>query len=106
MGSLRVCLDCPTLIPVGTYRGRCLPCRRAHDRDRGSRAARGYGAKHQAERAALLRRQAAGEVLHCWRCGEPVGTDWHLGHDDDRSVTRGPEHPECNLKAAGRWTRG
>lgn len=46
----------------------------------------------------------AGHVVHCWRCLTPIDpTNWHLGHDDDdRRITRGPEHPACNLSAAGR----
>jgi hypothetical protein len=47
---------------------------------------------------------ATGEVS-CWRCLEPIlpGADFHLGHDDnDRTIIRGPEHPLCNLSAAGK----
>lgn len=57
-------------------------------------AARGYGADHQARRAALAPTVNAGHAT-CWRCGLPIlpGQAWDLGHDDhDRSIYRGPEH--------------
>lgn len=67
---------------------------------------RGYDAAYRAERAAWSPKVLAGNV-DCWRCGKPIvaNTDreWHLGHDDeDRSIIRGPEHPMCNLRSAGR----
>jgi hypothetical protein len=49
-------------------------------------------------------RLVAGGEARCWRCGGAIlpGSKWHTGHDDlDRSVIRGPEHPVCNLRAAG-----
>ena len=100
---MRVCAECPAVIESTARGGRCTGCRRRHDRERGSRADRGYGTEHQAERAQWQARMAV-VTVYCWRCSEPVDpTDWHLGHDDvDRSITRGPEHPLCNLRAAGR----
>ena len=105
----RVCTGCKAIYDprtTGSRAGRCPTCSRAHDRARGSREERGYGAAHQATRAAYQARMDAGEVLTCWRCGEPVtaADEWHLGHDDhDRTITRGPEHARrCNLSAAGR----
>lgn len=68
------------------------------------RKERGYGAAHVRLRAVWRRRINAGGVT-CWRCGGeiPPGSSFHLGHDDDdRGVYRGPEHPWCNLGAAGR----
>ena len=104
----RVCTGCKVIYDprtTGSRAGRCPACSRIHDRARGSREERGYGAAHQATRAACQARMDAGEVLACWRCGEPVtaADEWHLGHDDhDRTITRGPEHASCNLSAAGR----
>lgn len=105
----RVCTGCKAIYDprtTGSRAGRCPACSRAHDRARGSREERGYGAAHQATRAAYQARMDAGEVLTCWRCGEPVtaADEWHLGHDDhDRTITRGPEHARrCNLSAAGK----
>lgn len=103
---MRVCKEpgCPTLIADGTYRGECPTHRREADKNRGTRAERGYGAGHQAARRAWQAKIDAGEDVRCWRCGTPIrSTAWHLGHDDvDRSVTRGPECVPCNLAAAGR----
>lgn len=67
------------------------------------RRERGYGAAHERLRRVWRRRINAGGEC-CWRCGGPIppGSAFHLGHDDDdRGVYRGPEHPLCNLKAAG-----
>lgn len=94
------CLDCGR----PGVRGRCTTCTRRRDRARGSTTARGYGAEHQAERAAWAEHVAAGEVA-CVRCGELIdpAEPWDLGHDDhDRSVRRGPEHAGCNRAAGGR----
>jgi hypothetical protein len=66
---------------------------------RAKTAARGYGAQHQAIRAALADRMTHGETFDCWRCGQPITPSqrWDLGHDDhDRTITRGPEHLRCN----------
>lgn len=70
----------------------------------GSTSARGYGSRHQRERAKWERRQKAGEMLYCRRCHEPMppGIAWDLGHDDhDRDgVTPTPEHRhtrDCSL---------
>lgn len=102
----RPCLDCGTPCSAS----RCPACRsgreRAHDQARGNSAQRGYDRAHRAQRAAWEPDVAAGRAS-CWRCGRPIlpGQPWHLGHDDhDRSITRGPEHVDCNLAAAGRAT--
>ena len=93
----RVCLDCPA---IGRWpRGRCPK----HER---TQSERGYDYAHTRESRRWIAKVRAGELVTCWRCGEPITdpTDCHLGHDDaDRSVTRGPEHGRrCNLSAAGR----
>jgi len=93
------CLDC------GRPGARlCTSCSRTRDRARGTTTQRGYGHEHQVTRADLAPEVDAGAV-RCWRCGRLIapGEPWHLGHDDeDRSITRGPEHEECNLSAAGK----
>jgi hypothetical protein len=66
--------------------------------------ARGYGADHKRRRRAAKKTVEAGQGI-CWRCGEPLtaGEQFDLGHDDDdRSITRGPEHQNCNRAAAAR----
>lgn len=68
---------------------------------------RGYGATHQRLRRTVAIAVQAGRAV-CWRCDKPIrpGAPWHLGHDDDdRRVYRGPEHPSCNLGAAGKKAR-
>jgi hypothetical protein len=67
-------------------------------------AQRGYGAKHQAERARWAPKVDAG-LVDCARCNQRLepGRDWDLGHDDnDRTIWTGPEHVTCNRKAGGR----
>lgn len=97
----RVCLqpDCPTL----TAEGYCAEHQRARDAARGRRQARGYGPTYDADRRDWAAKVDAGGV-RCWRCQQPMvpGEPWHLGHDDtNRAIIRGPEHPTCNLSAAG-----
>ena len=104
----KVCAEpgCPA---IGAWtRGRCPDHERARDKARGTRQQRGYDAAHDREAAAWRAKVARGELVTCWRCGEPItdAADCHLGHDDhDRSITRGPEHALCNLSAAGRISR-
>lgn len=59
--------------------------------------ARGYDAKHKAERKRLAPAVARGDYS-CARCGEPIepGQPWDLGHTDDRTGWTGPEHEHCN----------
>lgn len=65
--------------------------------------ARGYGARHQNERARWRPIVDAG-FADCARCGERLepGRPWDLGHNDDRTGWTGPEHVACNRKAGGR----
>lgn len=92
--------NCPE-IHQGT--GRCPNCRTAHERERGTANARGYGHAHRKLRAALAHSVAAGQTT-CWRCGQPIipGQLWDLGHRDDRTGYAGPEHQACNRATAGR----
>ena len=98
----RVCriVGCPTIIPGDAYRGLCDQHRKQRDQQRGTRAQRGYDAAYDRARRDYKRRIDAGETILCWRCSKPVSADFHLGHDDDRNII-GPEHPDCNLRAAG-----
>ena len=78
--SKRVCTGCRAIYDprtTGARAGRCPTCSRSHNRARGSREERGYGAAHQATRAAYQARMDAGEVLICWRCLLPVVGAWH-----------------------------
>ena len=101
--SAKVCPHpgCPRLIPT-TATG-CL------DHARPSPTARGYDAAHQRESRQWKRRIRDGQLVICWRCGEPItdADDCDLGHDDeDHSIVRGPEHARgCNRSAAGRKSR-
>ena len=94
----RVCNvpGCPNL----TDHARCV----THERPNAN--ARGYDAAHQRKSREWKARVRLGELVICWRCGEPItdGDDCDLGHDDgDRTITRGPEHARrCNRSAAGR----
>lgn len=83
-----------------TNKTRCPDCTRDRERARGTRQQRGYDAEYDQQRAADVQAMAAGEVLHCWRCGHVVRPDeYSLGHcDDDRRIIHGPEHlRRCNL---------
>ena len=62
-------------------------------------SARGYGWKHQKERARWAKRVEKGDVI-CARCRRPIlpQQKWDLGHVDgtERTVYSGPEHARCN----------
>lgn len=90
--------------PGGVY---CVEHAREVERERGSRQARGYDAEHVKARARWAPLVAKG-MVRCRRCKELIepGTEWHLGHDDER-VTAAPEHAAgCNLRAAGLKAQG
>lgn len=72
---------------------------------------------HPQRRAAYVKQLQQDGYLTCWRCAEAgiadgsqlilTAEDMHVGHDDhDRTVTRGPEHRLCNLRAAADKTNG
>lgn len=74
-----------------------------------SRQARGYDRSYDRLRSLYQADMNNGVRYLCWRCERRIDDirDWHLGHDDkDRTVIRGPEHPKCNLAAAGRKSVG
>lgn len=55
---MRVCIDCPRLIPAGT---RCTDCARTKERARGTRQQRGYNAAHDQLRRQYQRRIDRGD---------------------------------------------
>ena len=81
----------------------------------GSTTQRGYGARHQAEKAKWQRTLDRGNNLRCV-CERPecskhdgrcpiiitASTAWDLGHTDDRTAWTGPECVPCNRSAGGR----
>ncbi len=85
-------------------RGGLCPTHQAErERARPSRQARGYGAAHDKLRKQWAPKVATGRVK-CARCNKPikVGQSWDLGHSDDRTSYRGPEHRKCNRATMGR----
>jgi hypothetical protein len=100
--ALRPCLGCGTL----TKGSRCPACQ--PPRVMARTAARGYDARHQAERARWQPAVDAGEAeCHATVClwpsrRIPPGVDWDLGHTDDRTGWTGPEHARCNRAAGAR----
>lgn len=109
---MKVCAEpgCPELIPKGrgnrcTVRGHA----QAAEKRRGSRQARGYDADHDRLRAEWVPIVATGTVRcanpDCLRPQDPLihpGEPWDLGHTDDRTRYRGPEHVSCNRSSGGR----
>jgi len=68
-----------------------------------------YGPQHRKTRRQLVAELRLVGWLQCWRCSGVILSedDLHVGHDDwDRSITRGPEHVLCNLRAAAAKTNG
>jgi hypothetical protein len=68
--------------------------------------AKKYDGRHRRRRAIAAVKVVKGEAV-CWRCGKPIvpGEPWELGHDDEGTEHRGPEHRYCNRSAAGKRTR-
>ena len=75
---------------------RCPACARAHEKARGTTAARGYGKQHQTERARHLARWAPGQP--CALCGKPTWekSQLDLAHNRARTGYLGLAHRECN----------
>lgn len=69
-----------------------------------------YGREHKRLRAELAPIVATGTVK-CWRCHQLIepGEPWDLGHNDDRTMTMGPEHrhrrPGCPGNRAVGWAK-
>lgn len=95
--SKRICLDCKAITDRHAS-GRCPDCRRAKDRARGTRQARGYDATHEAERKRWVPIVASGRVA-CARCGETIVGAFDLDHTAERDGYLGPSHPSCNRAA-------
>lgn len=93
---------CPTRALTRDPSGRCDQCRSQHNITRGSSTQRGYDHQHQTQREWWKHRVATGQV-NCRRCHQPIqpGTDWDLGHTDNRDPTAShPEHATCNRATA------
>lgn len=99
---MRVCSQpgCGVLVPKSGY---CTSHVRERARARGTRQQRGYDAAHDRMRLEVAKLVAKGQAV-CPKCGRPVlpGSEWHLGHTDDRTSWTGAEHAFCNLSAAGK----
>lgn len=69
----RVCAEpgCPAIVKAGARDGRCDRCRRARDRERGTRQRRGYDADFERQK----RRPEYVNATHCAECGELFTTD-------------------------------
>jgi hypothetical protein len=77
-------------------------------RNTGTTTQRGYGSKHQKERA---RWKPVVDAGRAW-CRQPVclhrsrwippGSDWALGHNDTRDAYLGPCHADCNQRDGAR----
>lgn len=78
--------------------------RRPNDAAAKERARTYSTAEHKRLRAHYKRLVANGSE-YCWRCSRRIDprSAWHLGHDDnDRTLYRGAEHAQCNIRAAAR----
>ncbi len=69
---------------------------------------RGYGPDHERERERWAPIVTSGTALctnpHCTRPTRLIGPNepWDLGHTEDRTSYRGPEHAACNRAEGGR----
>lgn len=68
-----------------------------------ARETRGYGYQHVRIRRKWIPIVALGRTA-CARCQVLIkpNEEWHLGHNDERTGYNGPEHKDCNLKAASK----
>lgn len=75
--------------------------RKKHDAAARARAAEYRTPRYKTARAKVKAQVDAGTAT-CWRCHRLLQPGrWHLGHDDnDRSILRGGECAQCNLRAA------
>lgn len=92
---MRVCAEpgCPEL----SDQARCSTHRRARDKARGTRQQRGYGWRHDQQRADIQRRIDNGAAVGCVTCGVAlVDRAWDLGHNTDRTAYIGPQCVPCN----------
>jgi hypothetical protein len=77
-------------------------------RSAGTTTARGYGSRHQAERArwqpVIDRGEGWCAEIICVKASRRIapGEPWDLAHAPDRSGYLGPAHQECNRAEAGR----
>ena len=103
--SKRRCTGSPTCPAMLTRNERYCP-EHTHEQEqrRGSAWSRGYNAAHRALRKQWQDRISRGEPVFCARgCGKQItGTEWDLGHTDDRSTWTGPECRPCNRAHGGR----
>jgi hypothetical protein len=99
----KFCLGCGRVVDRSAcINGRCPPCARKHDTQRGTPAQRGYGPAHRRERARQVAAFEPGQP--CARCGKPIMStaDADLGHTSDRRGYTGLEHARCNRSAGGK----
>ena len=83
----------------------CIEHEREYEADRGSSTQRGYDHRHKALRKQWdVKVQRGGVLCANEKCGKPIhpGTEWHLGHTDDRTDYKGPEHAHCNTSDGGK----
>lgn len=101
----RRCTGSPTCPEILTSNQRYCPTHLAeYEKQRGTSTDRGYDAEHQRLKALWQWRIDQGYRVFCKRgCGKRItGTDWHLGHTDDRTEWTGPECVPCSTADGGR----
>ena len=104
------CLDCRALHSNPSCCDTCMARRRqARDAARGTAAERGYDARHQSRRKAMLE---AAYYTPCPECGELMlpGQELDAGHStplahDPEAVADRIEHASCNRRAGARIRR-
>ncbi|MCK9602218.1 MAG: hypothetical protein M0R06_24450 [Sphaerochaeta sp.] len=92
---------CPVILTGGERY--CPEHQGDYERERGTSTERGYGAAHQALRAAYQAKIDRGVWYTCSTCGLPIGADdeWDLGHSEDKATHIGPQHARCNRSEGG-----
>lgn len=103
--SKRRCTGSPTC-PALLTRGEryCADHLEEYEQRRGTAHQRGYDKAHVALKRQWQHRINQGEPIHCAKgCGRLItGTDWDLGHTDDRTGWTGPECRPCSRADGGR----